>query len=165
MGMDATKAAVTNRSLKEYGSIIFATHGYYEEGGSCVNEPILALAGAEQTASTDGILKMTEVIGLDLNADLVALTACQTALGKHVTGEGTMGMGWAFQYAGARSVLMTLWAVDEEASVKLVSAFFRHLKSGKSKLESLNLARKDIRQAGFDRPYYWAPFILLGEAQ
>jgi CHAT domain-containing protein/Tfp pilus assembly protein PilF len=164
-GLEAKKSVVTKRSLKDYTTVVFATHGYYDEESSCVNEPILALAGADSPTSSEGLLRMSEVTGLDLNADLVALTACQTALGKQVSGEGTMGLGWAFQWAGARSVLMTLWEVDEEASVKLVKAFFKHLKSGKDKVESLNLAREEIRRSGFEHPYYWAGFTLLGETQ
>ena len=98
-------------------------------------------------------------------ADIVALTACQTGLGRRISGEGTMGMGRAFQYAGARSVLMSLWSVAESSSVMLVEAFFRHVKEGKSKLEALDLARKEIREAGYDHPFFWAPFILVGEVR
>ena len=102
-------------------------------------------------------------MGLKMNADIVALTACQTGLGKVISGEGTMGMGRAFQYAGARSVLMSLWSVAEKSSVQMVESFFRHVKEGKSKLEALRLARKEIREAGYDHPFFWAPFILVGE--
>lgn len=105
------------------------------------------------------------VMGLKLNADMVALTACQTGLGRHISGEGTMGMGRAFQYAGAKSVSMSLWSVSENASVKLVESFFRNLKEGKGKLEALKLARHEIRKEGYDHPFYWAPFILVGEVQ
>ena len=80
-----------------------------------------------------------------------------------ISGEGTMGMGRAFQYAGAKCVLMSLWSVSEEGSVKLVEAFFKNLKEGKNKLEALKLARDEIRKAGYDHPFYWAPFILVGE--
>ena len=99
-----------------------------------------------------------------MNADIVALTACQTGLGKRTAGEGTMGMGRAFQYTGARSVLMSLWSVSEVASVNLVKHFFRNLKEGKSKSESLMLARNEVRKKGFDHPFFWAAFILVGEA-
>lgn len=102
-------------------------------------------------------------MGLKLNADVVALTACQTALGTRLAGEGTMGMGRAFQYAGAEAVLMSLWSVAEQSSVMLVESFFRHLKAGKGKLDALNLARKEIRDAGYDHPFFWAAFILAGE--
>jgi CHAT domain-containing protein len=75
-----------------------------------------------------------------------------------------MGMGRAFQYAGAKSVLMSLWSVSETASVNLVENFFKYLKEGKSKLEALRLARDAIRKAGYDHPFFWAPFILVGKA-
>jgi CHAT domain-containing protein len=76
-----------------------------------------------------------------------------------------MGMGRAFQYAGAKTVLMSLWSVAESSSVNLVESFFKHLKEGKNKLEALRLARKEIRKAGYDHPFFWAPFILVGEVQ
>lgn len=119
----------------------------------------------DQPKDQDGFLRMTEVMALKLNADVVALTACQTGLGRHVKGEGTMGMGRAFQYAGARSVLMSLWKVSEQSSVKLTERFFAHVKEGKPKLEALNLARREIRAEGWDHPFFWAPFILVGEVQ
>ncbi len=106
---------------------------------------------------------MTEVLGLNINADIVALTACQTGLGKRTAGEGTMGMGRAFQYAGAKSVLMTLWSVPEVQSVNLVKSFFRNMKEGKSKSEALASAKGEIRKKGFDHPFFWAGFILVGE--
>jgi len=98
-----------------------------------------------------------------MNADMVALTACQTGLGKELSGEGVMGMGRAFQFAGAKSVLMSLWSVSEKSSTTLVENFFKNLKDGKNKLEALKLAREDIRKQGYDHPFYWAGFILVGE--
>jgi CHAT domain-containing protein len=75
-----------------------------------------------------------------------------------------MGMGRAFQYAGAKSVLMSLWSVEESSSVDLVEGFFRNIKEGKNKLEALKLARDEIRKQGYDHPFFWASFILVGEA-
>jgi CHAT domain-containing protein len=98
-----------------------------------------------------------------MNADIVALAAWQTVLGKEISGEGVMSMDRAFQYAGAKSVLMSLWSVSEKASVDLVESFFRHLREGKNKRESLKLAQDEIRKAGYDHPFFWAPFILVGE--
>ena len=116
-----------------------------------------------QPEGQDGFLRQSEVMGLKMNSDVVALTACQSGLGKRISGEGTMGMGRAFQYAGAKSVLMSLWSVAQNSSVQLTDSFFRHLKEGKSKLEALKLARGEIRKAGYDHPFFWAPFILVGE--
>jgi len=94
---------------------------------------------------------------------MVALTACQTGLGKELSGEGVMGMGRAFQYAGAKAVLMSLWSVSEKSSTSMVENFFQNLKEGKGKLEALRLARQDIRDQGYDHPFFWAPFILVGD--
>jgi CHAT domain-containing protein len=106
---------------------------------------------------------MSDVLSLKMNADIVALTACQTALGQELSGEGVMSMGRAFQYAGAKSVLMTLWEAATESSVKLTESFFRHRKNGKTKLEALQAARDDIRNEGYKHPYFWSAFILVGE--
>ena len=74
-----------------------------------------------------------------------------------------MGMGRAFQYAGAKSALMTLWSVSERASVKLVENFFQNMRSGMSRRDALKKAKAKIRSEGFDHPFYWAAFILFGE--
>jgi tetratricopeptide (TPR) repeat protein len=164
-GFNASKANFLKKispALNQYGEVVFATHGYFGKDLPGIMEPVLVLTLVPP--GTDGFLRMTEVMSLNMNADIVALTACQTGLGKRTAGEGTMGMGRAFQYAGARSVLMTLWSVSEVTSVRLVKSFFQHMKEGKSKSEALALARDEIRKRGFDHPFFWAPFILVGEA-
>ncbi|MGO8877882.1 MAG: CHAT domain-containing tetratricopeptide repeat protein [Desulfomonilaceae bacterium] len=163
-GFDATKDNFLQNikpSLKNYNKIVFATHGYFGKDLPGIMEPVLVLTLVP--LGTDGFLRMTEVMGLDINAEIIALTACQTGLGTKVSGEGTMGMGRAFQYAGGRSVLMSLWSVSEVASVRLVKSFFDHLKVGKSKPEALNLAKSELRKGIFNHPFFWAAFILEGE--
>jgi CHAT domain-containing protein len=164
-GLQASKEALLSKTgpqLNDYGSLVFATHGYFSSENPVFQEPILFLTLVP--VGTDGFLRMSEVMGLNINSDIVALTACQTGLGKQISGEGTMGMGRAFQYAGAKSALMSLWSVSERASVKLVESFFQNLKAGASKREALEKARKQIRSEGYDHPFYWAAFILFGEA-
>ena len=151
------------KDLKPYRSLVFATHGYFGKDLPGIQEPVLILTLPGQPEGQDGFLRMTEVMGLKMNCDIAALTACQTGLGRHISGEGTMGMGRAFQYAGAKSVLMSLWSVAEKSSVEMVESFFKHLKEGKNRLEALRLARDEIRKAGYDHPFFWAPFILVGE--
>ncbi len=163
-GLAATKKALLTTiapSMTRYHSVVFATHGYFDKNNPRIREPILAFTCVPP--GTDGLLRMSEVMGLKMNADIVALTACQTGLGRVISGEGTMGMGRAFQYAGAKSVLMSLWSVAEKSSLRLVERFFQHMNDGKSKLEALRLARKEIREQGYDHPFFWAPFILVGE--
>jgi tetratricopeptide (TPR) repeat protein/CHAT domain-containing protein len=165
IGFDATKTNFLGTiapQLNKYDEVVFATHGYFGKDLPGIMEPVLVLTLIPP--GTDGFLRMTEVMGLNMNADIVALTACQTGLGKRTAGEGTMGMGRAFQYAGAKSVLMSLWSVSEVASVNLVKSFFRGLKDGKSKSEALASARDEIRKKGFDHPFFWSGFILVGES-
>ena len=150
-------------SLNKFNEVVFATHGYFGKDLPGIMEPVLVLTLVPP--GIDGYLRMTEVMGLNMNADIVALTACQTGLGKQISGEGTMGMGRAFQYAGARSVLMSLWSVHEVASMNLIKSFFRNMKEGKNKSDALASARSEIRQNGFDHPFFWAGFILVGEPQ
>jgi len=163
-GLDASKDRFLKQiapRLVNYDNIVFATHGYFGKDLPGIKEPVLILRLVPD--GTDGYLRMSEVAGLKMNADIVALTACQSGLGKKISGEGTMGMGRAFQYAGAKCVLTSLWSVEQAASVNLVQNFFRHVKDGKTKLGALKLARKEIRDQGYDHPFFWAPFILVGE--
>lgn len=163
-GLNASKGKFLSEMaprLKDYDYVVFATHGLYSNKIPGVNEPFLALTMAPP--GTDGFLKMSEVMSLKMDADLVALTACQTGLGNDLSGEGVMSMGRAFQFAGAKCALMSLWSVAEHSSVELVENFFRGLKHGKSQIDALVEARKQLREKGYEHPFYWAPFILVGE--
>ena len=162
-GLNAKKTTILNKDLTSYRSLVFATHGYFGKNLPGIQEPVLILSLVDCPKGQDGFLRLSEVMGLKINCDIAALTVCQTGLGRHISGEGTMGMGRAFQYAGAKSVLMSLWSVSETSSVNLVESFFKRVKEGKNKLEALRIARDDIRNAGYDHPFYWAPFILVGE--
>jgi CHAT domain-containing protein/tetratricopeptide (TPR) repeat protein len=149
-------------NIHEFKNVVFATHGVYSTDIPGLLEPVLALTMVPP--GTDGLLRMSEVMSLNMNADVVALTACQTALGANLTGEGVMSMGNAFLWAGAKSVLMTLWSVEENASALFVETFFKKLKEGKSKVEAMAAARNELREAGYDHPFFWAPFVLMGSA-
>ncbi len=164
-GLEATKRNLLEKLGSEksnYETVVIATHGCFGHATPGATEPVLVLTTVPP--GVDGLLRMSEVTGLKINADVVALTGCQTGLGRLITGEGVMGMGRAFQYAGARSVLMSLWSVEEHASVKLVEQFLQFRKAGKSKLEALAMARNSIRQEGYDHPFFWAAFVLAGDA-
>lgn len=148
--------------LDRYSHVVIATHGVFSAAVPGIHEPALTMTMVP--AGADGFLRMSDVAGLDMRADIVALVGCQTALGRYVSGEGLMTMGRAFQYAGARCVLITLWSVDEAASVRLVERFFTHLYHGKDKREALALARLELRASGQDHPFFWGAFVLAGEA-
>ncbi len=165
LGREADKSVLLNNPLRRYGAIVFGTHGYFGQDIPGIMEPVLVLNMVPD--DENGYLSMSEVMGLDLNADFVALTACKTGLGKYLVGEGILSMGRAFQYAGAKSVLMSLWTVPEEASVALVESFMRNLKEGGSKAHALATARKEVRKLKkhYSHPFYWASFVLVGDAE
>ncbi|MFH0823821.1 MAG: tetratricopeptide repeat protein [Pseudomonadota bacterium] len=166
VGLQATKERFLNRLgpvLIDYHTVVFATHGYYGKDIPDIKEPVLILTLVPP--GTDGFLRMSEVAGRTMNADLVALTACRTGLGRTVSGEGTMAMGRAFQYAGAKCVLMSLWSVEQGASVGLVDSLIKHVREGWDKLEALRSARREVRRQGYDHPFFWGGFILVGEAR
>lgn len=100
---------------------------------------------------------------LSLSAELVTLSACQTGLGN-VSGEGVIGLSRAFFVAGARSVLVSLWSVSDDATKRLMAAFYeRYIRGGMTKTQALAAAMRDVRALPeFRSPRYWAPFILVG---
>jgi CHAT domain-containing protein len=113
--------------------------------------------------ANDGFLTMQEVTHLRLNADLVVLSACQSARGEVVPGEGVLGLTRAFLYAGSRGVVCSLWSVDDERTADLMKAMYGELKKGKvSSAEALALARRRLI-AEEQAPFYWAPFVLIGK--
>lgn len=113
----------------------------------------------------DGILTAQEISTLDLRGlDLVVLSACQTALGDIASGEGVFGLQRGFKKAGAKTIVMSLWKVDDEATRILMVELYKNLMSGKSKQQSLKAAQKYLREydnGKYDKPKYWASFIML----
>lgn len=105
------------------------------------------LAGKEP----DPVLSMTNVLTLDLNADVAYFTACRTGYGRCLSGESIMSLGRVFRCSGARTTPMSLWSVYEDSSVVLMQNFFQYLKDGKQKLEARHLAKKDLWKPGFER--------------
>ena len=162
LGIDAREDKVVKADLSKYHHLIFATHGILDNTVPWIREPALVLTQVGNPDGYDGFLTMSEVMGLKLGAEMVTLTACETGVGKNVSGEGVMGMGRAFQYAGAGNVLVSLWSVAETSTTKLTTAFFKHLKEGNKPLRAIRLARSDIRRQGYEHPFYWASFILFG---
>ena len=163
VGERATEARLKKLELSDFSVLHLAAHGWID--------PLLPsrsgiVLGLDEDGQEDGILQAGEVFRLPLNAQLVTLSACQTALGKLVTGEGMVGLTQAFFFAGASSVVASLWNVNDEATARFMSLFYGHLGDGLSKVEALRRARSDLRRdERYRHPYYWAPYILIGEAQ
>jgi CHAT domain-containing protein len=140
--------------------IHFAAHGLLSEDPE-LSGLVLARGGAD--SREDGLLDVRAIFKLKLSADMVVLSACSTGLGKEVIGEGTIGLPRAFLYAGAASVLVSLWQVDDESTEKLMVAFYKHLLAGSQKADALRLAKLElVRTQPYSFPYYWAPFVLVG---
>jgi CHAT domain-containing protein len=114
--------------------------------------------------SEDGLLQVYEVFNLKLNAQLAVLSACQTGLGKQVRGEGLIGLTHAFLYAGAQSVLVSLWKVQDRSTADLMVRFYQQINDSETTSEALRRSKlKLIDGARYAHPYYWAPFVLIGE--
>ncbi|MBA4349027.1 MAG: hypothetical protein C0415_03440 [Thermodesulfovibrio sp.] len=149
-------------SLKDYRYLHFATHADLPGKVQGIKEPFILLGQVENKDRDDGFLTLSEVLDLSLDADMVVLSACVTGKGKLMEGEGVANFLRAFQHAGARSVVASLWEVASEPAVEYMKKFYGYLKSGKSRAEALKLARNEIK-AKYPNPFYWAVFILHGE--
>lgn len=149
-----------NPDLRNAFWLHFAVHGFVDEARPEYSGLVLSLDGDPRE---NGLLQVYEIFNLDLAADLVVLSACDTALGKNVRGEGLLGVSRAFLYAGAASVAVSLWQVADESTADLMVRFYRHLIETGDKAQALRLSKLELIQEGrYDRPYYWAPFILIG---
>jgi len=167
LGREARRAAVLSGALRGYRFLHFATHGSFaatEPGGGRL---VLAQTGPRGRPEVNGFLHLADIYELDLRADLVVLSACRSALGREVRGEGMMGMTRGFFYAGAERVLVSLWNVHDRAAVDLMERFYRGiLAEGLSPAAALRSAQNEIRRQPHRRsPYYWAGFTLQGEWQ
>jgi len=113
----------------------------------------------------DGFVQMREIYNLKLNAELVTLSACQTGLGQFIRGEGIEGLNRAFFFAGSSSVLMSLWAVNDQATYQLMERFYSYLRASKQIDSSLRKAKLEMIASGaVSHPYYWAGFIVSGKS-
>lgn len=163
LGAQANEDSVKSEKLDQFRYVHFAAHGVVDEENPRRSGIILSLDGSDKE---DGILQMTEIMRLKLNADLVTLSACRTGLGKLVNGEGVLGLTRAFLYAGTRSVIASLWNVNVTATAELMTAFYRNLKRGLPKDEALRQAKLELlnaKQPAWRHPYFWASFVLMGE--
>ncbi len=163
LGSDATEHAIKTEDLRNYRFLHFATHGYFDEERPARSGIVLS-PGSD--SAEDGLLQVGEIMRLRLNADLVTLSACQTGLGQLLAGEGVMGLTRAFLYAGAQSVVVSLWNVNDSATAELMKTFYRELSRGTPREEALRRAKLSLirgSQAAWRHPYYWAPFIFVGQ--
>jgi CHAT domain-containing protein/Tfp pilus assembly protein PilF len=161
----ANQTIATSDELAKYRYVHFATHGLLNPKHPELSGIVLSRFN-EQGEEQDGFLRANEVFNLNLPAELVVLSGCQTGLGKDARGEGLVGLTRGFMYAGAARVLVSLWDVDDEATSKLMGRLYREM-LGKRRLSpaaALREAQVSLwREKRWRAPYYWAGFTLQGE--
>jgi CHAT domain-containing protein/tetratricopeptide (TPR) repeat protein len=163
LDLNANEENVQIKDLKNYRVIHIATHGLLNAERPQFTGVVLSLVGNKQY---DGFLRTNEIFNLRLGAPLVMLSACETGLGKEKRGEGVIGLTRAFMYAGAPTVGVSLWSVADASTALLMSDFYKRMLTGQGM--SPNAAMRESQKAMIDSkkysaPFFWAPFVLVGD--
>jgi CHAT domain-containing protein/Tfp pilus assembly protein PilF len=160
----ASRALALSGQLSQYRILHFATHGLLNSERPELSGLVFSLVDREGKPQ-DGFLRLHEIYNLQLNADLIVLSACETGLGKEIKGEGLIGLTRGFMYSGAPRVVASLWNVDDLATAELMKLFYqRMLKDGLPAGAALRAAQLELsRQKRWASPYFWASFVLHGE--
>jgi CHAT domain-containing protein/predicted negative regulator of RcsB-dependent stress response len=163
---NANRDLAKSPQLSEYRILHFATHGLLNSERPELSGLVFSLLDRKGKPQ-DGFLRLHEIYNLQLSADLIVLSACETGLGKGIKGEGLIGLTRGFMYAGAPRVVASLWDVDDFATAELMKLFYqRMLKDGLSAGAALRAAQLEMsRQKRWASPYFWAGFVLHGEWQ
>jgi CHAT domain-containing protein/tetratricopeptide (TPR) repeat protein len=164
LGFRANRSTAMSDELSKYRYVHFATHGYLDTTRADLSAIVLSLVD-QQGKPQDGFLRAHDIFNLKLPAELVVLSACETGLGKDVTGEGLEGLTRGFMYAGARRVVVSLWNVNDKATAALMQRLYNGmLRSNKTPAAALRAAQIEmLRTKQWESPYYWAPFVMQGE--
>lgn len=163
LDFDASRETAVGADLGRYRIVHFATHGLLNSQHPELSGVVLSLVDREGR-QRDGFLRAYEIYNLKLGAELVVLSACRTALGKEIKGEGLAGLTRGFMYAGAPRVVASLWAVEDETTAELMRRFYRGILVRKQRpAAALREAQVGIWKERRLPPYYWAGFVLQGE--
>jgi len=160
----ANRTAVTSPDLRHYAILHFATHGLINNLHPELSGVVLSLVD-EQGRPQNGFLRLYDIYNLKLESDLVVLSACQTAIGKEIKGEGLIGLTRGFMYAGTPRVVASLWQADDRATAELMGRFYDGLlRQGLRPAAALRAAQVSMwKDRRWQAPYYWAAFTLQGE--
>jgi CHAT domain-containing protein len=152
--------------LSRYRIIHFATHGVIDARTPALSGLMLSRVG-EKGTPVEGFLGLNDIYSLHLDAYLVVLSGCETALGKEVRGEGLVGLTQGLLYSGAKRVASSLWRVEDQATAELMSHFYRALFiEGRPPAAALREAQLSVRSdKRWRSPYYWSGFVLQGDWQ
>jgi CHAT domain-containing protein len=163
---DQALEGVLKADAGKFRILHLATHGFIDDRVPALSGLLLASGGAPD--GEDGYLRLNEIFHLKMNADLAVLSACETALGKEIRGEGMVGLTRAFFYAGAQSVIASLWMVNDQSTALLMEDLHaRHIK-GEDASTALRRAKLGLLRGSdsrFRHPFFWAPFVLVGPSR
>lgn len=163
-GFDATRETAMNPHLGEYQIVHFATHGILDSEHPELSGIVLTMVD-KNGVEKNGVMPLHDIYNMDLSAELTVLSACQTALGKDIKGEGFVGLTHSFISAGSKSVVASLWKVDDRATAALMEDLYQSmLQKGMSPAAALRAAKLKVMQdKRWSNPYYWAGFVVQGE--
>ncbi len=164
LGFQANLRTVFATDLSQHRIVHFATHGVIDTTTPRLSGLVLSLFDSSGHPRA-GFLRLHDIYNLKLNADLVVLSGCQTALGREMDGEGLVGLTRGFMYAGAARVLASLWRIEDRATAELMTRFYRSMwADGATPAAALRSAQLSIRQERrWQDPYYWGTFVLQGD--
>lgn len=170
----AAQEALVKREAGKYRYLHFATHGFFNDAAPLLSA--IVLAQPEPGSGEDGFLTAREIFDMDLHAEMAVLSACNTARGEKRSGEGLIGLTWALFAAGVPTQIVSQWSVNDASTALLMKRFYanltqKRLQKGEAlrqaalslKAEGGAGARGDAKAAKWSHPYYWAPFILMGD--
>ena len=155
--------SIVKQEVSKFQRIHLASHAFVNDASPLLSSVVLA--NPTLGSGDDGFLTAREIFDLDLSGvEMVVLSACNTARGAKQGGEGVMGLTWALFAAGCPTQVLSQWAVDDSSTATLMTRFYDGLAKGASKGESLRQAASSLRKTGkYAHPYFWAPFILVGD--
>ena len=164
-GDDASERNLSDPSVARASVLLFATHGLVGGELEALAEPALVLARPDPASGDDGVLSASEIARLDLSADWVILTACDSAAGFSGGAPAFSGLVSAFRFAGGGSILATHWKVRDDVAAYVAIETLRHFRENGDKAKALNHAIAKLRTQsgipGADRPDIWGPFVLI----
>lgn len=163
-GFDASRDTAMSSTVGQYQIVHFATHAFLNSEHPELSGIVLTMVDRNGVA-TNGLMPLHDIYNLDLSSELTVLSACQTALGKEIKGEGIVGLTHGFMAAGSKSVVASLWKVDDRATAALMTEFYEAMfEKGLAPAAALRSAKlKMMQQQSWTSPYYWAGFELQGE--
>lgn len=162
VGFEANRALATSPILKQFSIVHFATHGILNDKNPELSGLVLSMFN-KRGQPQDGYLTLRDIYNLDLPVHLVVVSACETGIGKPVRGEGLIALTRGFMNAGAQSIVVSLWRVEDEATAELMKRFYTHLFSKNRPFPAAALRQAKLEMKDHYDPYHWAGFVLQGD--